>query len=569
MDDQNWNINIVTKFNDAGAKSASDSMGNVSKHAKVTKDSVSGIGKDLGALGDQAKSANSSFSVITKTLGALAIPAFVIHSVNTYANTVKSATQLGNDWGVAMDDLEQVTYNIGKAFASVVLPGLQEFVKYAKEGSEWLQKGADWWTGAGGEASAKEKADTALKDWMDTKKIKDAQTKDGWEALFSGGTNERVNEQKALQEVMSRRQQEQLSKPAGVDPEEEERQRITRAKTLEYHQIYIQELEQQRAFNRQKFLMNRSYDLQETYAKEDFNKTRIRAERDYQRQLSYTTEDFYKSQTRAVRDFQRQEAITIEQYNRSRMIASRDFQIQQSRAEYDFQKQRARSQYDHNWSIRMAMLEGDAMAIWQSNRQFKIQQEREKEDYELSRSRSKEDFERSQSDAAINFEIERRNSRQQFEIQQQDAWIDFEISRKRTLEQYQIQRKDQEEDFKIQRERTKYQFDLQLSDLQYQYGEEIRQRRLAFVERHLPELMLEADTAAKVLASIPLALIQSYSSLYSQISGGAGSIDYYDEPGWQKAGNWYDDGGRVKRTGPAWLREGEIVLDPSTSKAVE
>jgi hypothetical protein len=562
MEDANLNINVITKFQGSGAKDAAQSLGQVAQHAKDAQSRVDNTSKNLGGLSDQAKGVNASFSLITKTLGALAIPAFVIHSVSTYSNTVKSATSLGNEWSLAMEGVEEATYNVGKAIVTAILPDMKNFVEKAKEAAGWVQKAADWWSGTGGEKSAKEKANQTIDDIADLKRLGMAQAKDVWEGLMSGKANiEDIfsgkpyygeNSKKVLDEILAERDK---GKPAEGETAESG-QKMTRARILEYRQLQIQEQEQLIAFNRQRYLINRSFEKQEEYAQFDFQKTRYRSERDFHRQLSYANEDFYKTQYRSIRDFQRQESITVEAYNRQRAIASRDFQIGLARNEEDFQRQRSRAQYDHNWSIRMAMLEGDAMAVWQSNRQFKIEKRRAEEDYQISRTRSVEDFQRSQADEVRNFQIERNNAKIQFEISRADAVMDFEINRKRTLEQYLIQRKDQEEDYKIQRERAAYQFQLQLEDMQWQFNEEVRQRRLAFVEKHLPELMLEADVAAKVLASIPIAIINSYNELLGQVgSGAAGLVKGYAN------GGYVVGGGRV--------HDGEFVLNRDTVNAAE
>lgn len=554
-------INFKTSFSGEGAKQAQNAVQGVSKSAKDSQANLKGTKEQMGGLANQAAGINLSFGMIAKTLGALAIPAFVINSVNTYANTVKSSTQLGNAWAVQADKLNAAYYSLGKTIAGVVLPGMEKAAELAGKAAEWAEDNVPNAISAGEQLSTMlflkigEGLDNIAK--LDPKNAdKDPQAvQKAFLKSLAGITGQAMSPE---QKEDARKKQEDASKQLSI------------SKVLEYRQLQRELFEQDRSYNRNLFVMRRNFQKQEEYAEFDYQKSRFRSLRDFNRQISYANEDFYKTQYRSIRDFQRSEAITIEQYNRQRAIASRDFQISLARNEYDYQKQRSRAQYDHNWSIRMAMLEGDAMAIWQSNRQFKIQKERAEEDYQLSKQRSIEDFQRQQNDEAVNFQIERRNAQIQFQIQMADAQMDFNIQRKRTLEQFDIQRKDQEEDFNIERERRRYQYNIQLQDLAYQYNEELRVRRQNFVEKHLPEIILEEGTLAKVRSQITEAEIAKWEGVLASIRGGA--IGTYTGQDWSEIHNsmqGYDTGGPVRKTGLALVHEGEYVLNKNTTSAAE
>lgn len=558
MPDYKTNIEIGTTFKGEGAKQAEQAMRNVSNAAE-------GSQKNMGGLSQQAKDAGLSFNTIAKALGVLAIPAFVINSVNTYISTVKGTTELGNSWGVATDKLEKSYYSLGKAIATEVLPYLEKAAELTEKlagvaipqvskvvaaGEQafmlaelGMAKGLDWVAGLDPKNANKDPQSiqkTFLHDMAD---------------ITGQGMSP---EQNAKKESEAEAKKKELSKQ----------------RAMEVYQITRQEFEQKRAFDRSVLVMNRDFQRSEMLAIFDYNKSRTRAERDHNRQIMYATEDFQKSQFRAVRDFNRQIAITNESFNRGRMIANRDFQISLARNEYDYQKSRARAQYDHNWSIKTAMLQGDAWGVWQANRQFKIEKQRAEEDYQLGKSRSVEDFQRSQNDELVAFNIERANTLKGFEIQRADALMDFNIQRKRDLEQYKIMRDDQKIDFEITRERALFAKNQQLKDMIYMQTEETRLRYQQFIDQRIPELYWEGDTANKIATSNFTRVANTINDIlagmgkgnfvYTAPSSSAGSsyADYRNKMG-------YADGGYVNNTGMALVHSGEFVLTKDSVTAAE
>lgn len=562
MTDARVNIQFESSFNSAGAKQAEDSTKRVRQAAESGKKSVSDMGNAFGGLGTQASGVVTSLKGIDGIVGRLpnmiaqmAIPAAVINSVRAYLDTVGSATELGNNWMVATDKIQDAYMRLGETIAKDVLPYLEQAADAASKI----------------EISSPKQAFTDLQNLTD---IGFGALTDSIVSAIMGTPNQNYYAKGAFQNSREfwngdkyDAQGNLVSSGAASDQNAGKPDDIPYQKVMQYYQLYRQQYEQDIKYQRQLFVMRREFEKQEQYAEYDFNKTRYRAQRDFNRQITYANEDFYKTQFRSIRDFQRSESITIEQYNRQRTIAARDFQISMARNEYDYQKQRARAQYDHNWSIRMAMLEGDAMAIWQANRQFKIEKERAEEDYQLSKQRSIEDFQRQQADEAYQFQIERQNAAIQFQISRQDAAEDFEINRKRQLEQFDISRKDQEEDFEIQRSRRLYQYGIQQQDMVYQYEQEIRIRNQMFIDSTLPNLIHQENMKAEIMMQIGDTIVQHYQSLLAGIQ--SGNLVASSSSGWKGLLGGYDIGGKINSTGTAMLHEGEFVLTRNTVNAVE
>lgn len=552
-EEANVNINFNSKFNGEGAKQAENAIHRVQESSRKGEKNTENTNKHLGGMASQAALITRSFGGMADQIGgagqlvggmatgmgaalgsATALGAAVVligaafgvatGAVNEYIKKAKDSTELGNEWAVQTDRLEQGYYDVGKALTAGVVPHLKEVIDLTEKVGGGISKQLNSFI-----------AKFIPKDLFES----------GMKTIFGEDYFEKGKEQ-------------------AFTPGKE----ISRDKLLEYRQLQLQEFEQDRQYNRQLFVMNRNFQKQEEYAILDYQKSRMRGERDFNRQLRYASEDFHKTEYRATRDFYRQEAITIEAFNRQRSIQSRDFQISVARNEYDYNKQRQRAQYDHNWSIRMAMLQGDAVSVWLANRQFKIEKQRAEEDYQLSKQRSIEDFQRSQGDQQTAFEIERENALKQFEITRADAEQDFNIQRRRSIEQYDIMRKDQEIDFQIQRDRTRYQYNVQLQDMQYQYNEEIRLRRQSFVERHLPELILEENMVALIRSQITEAEIQKYESWLAVIRGG--NVQFQGKAGaGVTIGRGYASGGPVDQTGIAMVHRGEFVLTADTARAAQ
>ena len=540
------NIDFKTTFDGKGADQAAVSVKKVAAAAKETDVATKTTAKSLGGLGSQANGAKQvaenfnaigkeakgligQIPFIGKALLALSIPAAVMSSVNAYISQVGSSTQLGNDWLVATDKLDKAWYNVGKTLAAVILPVLQKLAELAERAA------------AAFAAMPQFNFGTQTTSWVDpTPVLSDEQRREQMRATGIATSG------------------------AGVGG-------TSLALTKEIYQLNRQEIEQQTRFDHQMQVMGDAHRLQEEYAEADHQKALMRSQRDYNRQEQYANEDFQRSVYRANRDFQIQEKITIEAYNRQRMIATRDFNISQARAEYDYNKQRSRAQEDHNWSIRMAMLQGDAMAVWQANRQFNIDKKRGEEDYQLSKTRAAEDFARSQSDNAIAFAIERKNNREQFARSQADALLDFTIQRKRAKVQFDIMRADQEKDYQIQRDRANAAFVLQENLIRYQFSEEQRLRRQQFIDKILFELMKESDIQLLVQQRLGTAILNYWQGLIDRTRGGnfTAPATVYGSVAGPGAARGYDAGGYIDRTGMAFVHSGEYVLTANTTKAAQ
>ena len=271
---------------------------------------------------------------------------------------------------------------------------------------------------------------------------------------------------------------------------------------------------QERALKIQTAKMTRDFNIQQQYALEDFNRQRMRANRDFNLQLSFSEADFY----------------------RQRMRASRDFNIQMARNEQDHQRSVSRAAYDHEFEMFQIGMTGDAWSYYLAQRSYNLQKSRDEEDFQRQQSRAATDFQKSESDATIDYNISRARQIQQFAISQADAQKDFDIQRQRAEDQFKVQLGDMQVQFKEERFARKQAFMDQMNDL---YGEEQARKILLqqFNQANLTDLQNARDAALRgedTYKTTPIPSMPQYAA-----------------------------GGPVYRTGPIWAHAGEYVQSPA------
>jgi hypothetical protein len=333
---------------------------------------------------------------------------------------------------------------------------------------------------------------------------------------------------------------------------------LTDNQLMQYHQFLEQQMDDQQAYQVQTSRATRDFNIQQQYQQEDYQKTVFRATRDFNLQQEYQQQDYQVQVMRSTRDFQIQQGIQLQQYQLQQSISTRDFYISQQRAQEDFQLQQSRAEQDYNFSVKMAMMQGDSLGIYMAQYQYNLQKSRAQQDFDIQQRRSKQDFDLQMQDAATQFNITRENQEKQFQIQEDDAAYDFQLSRKREEQQFQIQEQDAAQDFEIQRKRAEQQFQIQMSDNEYNYQLEERQRRQSFVDQIIPELIDEGNTRLKLQQQFGTAFTQEMAQMYEAASKGE-IISY---PSRQA-------GGYAQGTMPHLLHQGEFVMNADTTAAAE
>jgi hypothetical protein len=332
----------------------------------------------------------------------------------------------------------------------------------------------------------------------------------------------------------------------------------TDTQLIQYHQFLEQQMDDQQAYQVQTSRATRDFNIQQQYQQEDYQKTVFRATRDFNLQQEYQQQDYQVQVMRSTRDFQIQQGIQLQQYQLQQSISTRDFYISQQRAQEDFQLQQSRAEQDYNFSVKMAMMQGDSLGIYMAQYQYNLQKSRAQQDFDIQQQRAKQDFDLQMQDAATQFNITRANQEKQFQIQEDDAAYDFQLSRKREEQQFQIQEQDAAQDFEIQRKRAEQQFQIQMSDNEYNYQLEERQRRQSFVDQIIPELIDEGNTRLKLQQQFGTAFTQEMAQMYEAASKGE-IISY---PSRQA-------GGYAQGTMPHLLHQGEFVMNADTTAAAE
>ena len=339
---------------------------------------------------------------------------------------------------------------------------------------------------------------------------------------------------------------------------------MTQQQLMEAKQFQEQETQQDEQYQIQTLRAQRDFNLQQSYAEQDYQKTTMRATRDFNIQQEYAQQDYQTQVMRSTRDFNIQQTIQLQQYQLQQSIATRDFYISQTRAQEDYQLQQSRATQDYNFSVKMAMMQGDSLGIYMAQYQYNLQKSRAKQDFDIQQQRSKEDFGLQQQDAANQFNITRTNEEKQFQIQESDAAYDFNLSRARQLQQYQIQMSDAETDFNIQRTRANEQFKIQMSDMDYNYQLQRRDMKQQYIDQIIPELMDEGDTRAKLQAQFGANYTKQIHDMY--VAASQGQVLNYP-PTNQIAGS-SDIGGYVS-AGLWRMHEGEFVLNADTTATAE
>jgi hypothetical protein len=350
----------------------------------------------------------------------------------------------------------------------------------------------------------------------------------------------------------------------------------TDAQLIQYHQFLEQQMDDQQAYQVQTSRATRDFNIQQQYQQEDYQKTVFRATRDFNLQQEYQQQDYQVQVKRSTRDFQIQQSVQLQQYQLQQSISTRDFYISQQRAQEDFQLQQSRAEQDYNFSVKMAMMQGDSLGIYMAQYQYNLQKSRAQQDFDIQQQRAKQDFDLQMQDAATQFNITRANQEKQFQIQEDDAAYDFQLSRKREEQQFQIQEQDAAQDFEIQRQRAEQQFQIQMSDNEYNYQLEERQRRQSFVDQIIPELIDEGNTRLKLQQQFGTAFTQEMAQMYEAASSGE-IISYpSQQAGGYAQGTMNADttpsrqaGGYAQGTMPHLLHQGEFVMNADTTAAAE
>ncbi len=431
-------IQIDTALDAKALKQAVDALKSVQNNVKDTKSGLSGTTQSAAQLaaklGDVAKVASVAGAALS---GGLVLAA------QQYITNAQTSTTVSRQWLAATWEIGDAYNRVGKVVAGELIPYLNAAAGIAGKLAGFAEQNPKLVGGAvelgktmlvgGGLTALLTKLGGPIGTALGTGATM-------WSTIGQGaslvGANifEKITGKKApsLGEIVMGALGIDTKAAAKADTFFTEQQ-------LEIYKSYHrQEILADRQHQIQLYKVNRDFDLQQTYAQQDYNKSVFRANRDHERQELFSQKMFHRQQA----------------------LAQRDYNIQLARNDYDFQKSRNRANQDHQFELYQIALSGDAMQYWLSERQYKIDQERQKEDYELQRSRGWEDFQRQQGDAAAQFEIEREQRQLEFDVRMSDMQIDFEI----------------------QRTRAKKQHDIQLDDQKKMWDEEATQRRQALFD---------------------------------------------------------------------------------------
>ena len=239
----------------------------------------------------------------------------------------------------------------------------------------------------------------------------------------------------------------------------------------------------------------------EQLAQQEYVISTTRMERDFKKQQLYEQVDYDKSRGREADDYHRNRGYAEDDFYRQREYAAKDFGIQMVRMEQDFQRQRSRQAFDHTFDLFQISMSGDAMQYWLSQRQFKIDQDRQLEDYNIQRTRAQEDFDRTYGRSEAEYKITRDRQDVEYKIMRERAQVDFDLNRARTKDNYQTQRDDMQFNFDRQNDLRTAEYKRQIT-LQTDNQDTRKALQDSFTKAQIDSDTLMRDAALHTLQSL-------------------------------------------------------------------